>query len=408
MHVAVSLAMLLPPSGRLSAVQAQVIGSCTDPQTSPSSEPAGLSPLELARNLQAPLAADTLHAEFEHASFWDDNGPLLHNAWKEWEENHEADFEISDHDDDDDEFIEPSLSRAIGNAFRDPSEETESKVKSLWKNNSGDDGPLPKGVYATQLLTPSGISRIRDLLDMATSSGIPTRRPNGMNRHGVIVDSDVHGAVSIKSLVRLVEGEVINQVVRPVGRMLFPDRIGPGDDVEYFAFTIRYDGSDDHDENDSETDRDRDANKPKRDFELKEHRDASVVTLNINLNLPEEGFAGSEVFFREYPSEELNTMTFDDEHDPPPRNGKERGGTVRFSPGMAIIHLGAHRHGSLPISASTSKDGNGKRYNLVIWLFGKDGDVRISPYEKEEQMNISERWRGASKHTVESVSGFTN
>ena len=59
---------------------------------------------------------------------------------------------------------------------------------------------------------------------------------------------------------------------------------------------------------------------------------------------------------------------------------------------------GAHRHGSLPISAGKKK-GSGKRYNLVIWLFGFDGDVRISPYSKEEQMNAVERWRGCSNHT---------
>ena len=304
-------------------------------------------------------------------------------------------------DDDDGGFINPALSMALEDAIGNPSDETEATVKSLW-TNSNDHQTVPKGVYAIQLLTQSGISHIRNLLDMATSSGIPTRRPNGMNRHGVIVDSDVYGAVSMKSLLKLVEEELISRVVRPVGRMLYPDRVGCDDDSEYFAFTIRYDGSDGDvdggkrsNEND---DNHHDANVSKRDFELKEHRDASIVTLNINLNLPEEGYAGSEVYFREFPLDERTATAINGEQDILPRNGKKYGGTVRFSPGMAIIHLGAHRHGSLPISATTSKNSNSKRYNLVIWLFGTDGDVRIAPYEKEDQMNAVERWHGCN-HT---------
>ena len=287
---------------------------CTDPGSS--------SPLQLARKLHVPLATETNSAEFEHASFWDDNGPLLQDAWNEWEMNNNIDTDVPL------DLINPILSMALDSAFDNPTEETESNVKSLWTTNTIhgiDQSSLPFGVYAIQLLTPPGIARIRHLLDMATSAGIPTRRPNGMNRNGFIIDSHVYGAVPIKSLVQLVEEEIINRVVRPVGRMLFPDRVGCNDDVEYFAFTIRYDGSDDDGSNGNEK-----ANS--KDFELKEHRDASVVTLNINLNL-DEGYHGSEVYFRGYPSEE-STSNEKNEND-----NKHDGGSVRFSPGMSIIHL---------------------------------------------------------------------
>ena len=415
-HVAVSLVMMLNAmfSHAASAMETtknsidESIDSCTVPEEIPpkTSEPA--SPLEFARNLNSPLADDTKDAEFEHASFWDDHGPLLQDAWEEWEEHiMQTGLSLSSSggsDHDDDGFINPALAMALEDAIDNPSDETEATVKSFW-TNSNDHQTVPKGVYAIQLLTQSGISHIRNLLDMATSSGIPTRRPNGMNRQGVIVDSDVYGAVSMKSLLNLVEEELISRVVRPVGRMLFPDRVGCDDDYEYFAFTIRYDGSDGdvdggrrNNDNDDGTDGDYDVNVSKRDFELKEHRDASIVTLNINLNLPEEGYAGSEVYFREFPLDEPTATANNGEQDLLPRNGKNDGGTVRFSPGMAIIHLGAHRHGSLPISATTSKNSNSKRYNLVIWLFGTDGDVRIAPYEKEDQMNAVERWRGCN-HT---------
>ena len=89
---------------------------------------------------------------------------------------------------------------ALDNCVNDPSDETEAAVKSLWTNSKNDNQPLPKGVYATQVLDSSGIIAIRKLLDSATSSGIPTRRPNGMNRHGVIIDSEVYGAVSVTPL----------------------------------------------------------------------------------------------------------------------------------------------------------------------------------------------------------------
>ena len=146
---------------------------CTDPDS---------TPLQLARKLHVPLATETNSAEFEHASFWDDNGPLLQDAWNEWEMNNNIDTDVPL------DLIDPTLSMALDSAFDNPTEETESNVKSLWTSNTIhdiDQSSLPFGVYAIQLLTPPGIARIRHLLDMATSSGIPTRRPNGMNRHGM-------------------------------------------------------------------------------------------------------------------------------------------------------------------------------------------------------------------------------
>lgn len=357
--------------------------SCADPTIVGGST---RSHLAMARDLKAPIAADTAGAEFEHASFWEDNGPLLRNAWEEWEGMHLRQELLQTNGqyvnrDDDDEFIHPTLSTALEGAFSRPSEVTEASVKSLWKHPKvSDDQRLPRGVYATQLLAPTGVSRIRSLLDSATSSGIPTRRPNGMNRNGVILDRKVDGAVSVNALSDLVEGELIERVVRPVGRMLFPDRIGCGDDSEYFAFTIRYADSDDDDD---------DASISKRDVKLNEHRDASIITLNINLNLPEEGYAGSEVYFREFPSPDATDAPSGDNDELVDASAND-GGTVRFSPGMAIIHLGAHRHGAVPI-------GGGERYNLVIWLFGNDGDVRIAPYEKKDQMSQVERWRGCNR-----------
>jgi hypothetical protein len=345
------------------------------------------SPLELARVLRMPQAIDTQNAEFENESFYNEHGSLIQEAWKEWEIEHATTLSNLNDDVKEQGWMETSLAKAIDDAFTNPSEETEAAVKSLWTNNKGPNKFLPKGVYATQLLSPRGVSYLRNLFDLASTSGIPTRRPNGMNRYGVILDSNVHGAVPVQPLVEAVE-EIIDRIVRPVGRMLFQDRIGCEDDLDYYAFTISYDGT-----SASST--------QSKDMELKEHRDASVVTLNINLNLPEEEYGGSDVFFRGYPAADgWSSSDFFAENS----RDEDSGGTVSFSPGTAIIHLGAHRHGSLPITTAHSDSNSegkqtsgGKRFNLVIWMFGKNGDVRIAPYSEEEQLTIKERWHGAIK-----------
>jgi hypothetical protein len=356
-------------------------------QTSSSS-----SPLALARNLRVPHAIGMVDAEFEHHEFWEDNGRLLRDAWAEWEgtayysnntKNKNGAQWGRGHtiDHPDDGIIADELSAAIDEARAYPSEEAESHVRSLWTGGGSshhpDDVRYPRGVYATRLLSTYGIRVMRNLLDSASVSGIPTRRPNGMNRRGVILDPNVDGAISTRSLISMVEDAIVDRIARPVGRMLYPDGICRGDDVEHFAFTVRYD--DGRDVGDERHDAHRDDG---RDVELMEHRDASVVTLNINLNLPHEEYSGSEVYFREYP----------------PHPEDDDGGIVRFTPGMAIMHLGSHRHGSVPISASSggSNGGHAKRYNLVIWLFGTGGDVRVAPCEEGERMNVVERWRGSN------------
>jgi hypothetical protein len=337
-----------------------------------------LSSLERARMLTVPTAKDVQNAEYEHASFWDDHGPLLHVAWKEWEL---TSLDKSTEP----EFLNPQLSDAINEVFANPTNENEAAVQSQWRSTYLDANnktkPLPEGVYATQLLTPSGISYIRGLLDQAAKSGIPTRRPNGMNRNGLILDYKVNGAVPTSPLMDVVEKEIIDSVVRPVGRLLFQHYVGCNDDVEYFAFTIRFDGVYDDDTAVFED--------QVRDVELNEHRDASVITLNVNLNLPEEEYEGSDVYFREFPYSASGKDTL-------ASASESKKSYVRFTPGMAIIHLGAHRHGSIAISSTENKDQRSARYNLVIWLFGEHGDIRITPYPKEEQMNAVERWHGCT------------
>ena len=99
---------------------------------------------------------------------------------------------------------------------------------------------------------------------------------------------------------------------------------------------------------------------------MKEHSDASVVTVNINLNLPQDGeYQGSELVFLDKATQHRHKL--------------------ELKPGMVVLHRGIHRHQALPIE-------KGERHQLIVWLFGRDGYVRFAPYKKNEQLSIEKRW----------------
>jgi hypothetical protein len=177
----------------------------------------------------------------------------------------------------------------------------------------------------------------------------------------------------------------------PLGRIFFPSFVGENGDAKFYAFSIRY--------------------TPSEDVELKEHSDASIVSLNLNLNLPVEDFAGSSIYF--VSSKEKYTTAFfkgiqlsEDEVDEEGKQQQQQQETkknamsartsedgrpilqqreIRFDPGMALLHRGMTRHAALPIE-------DGSRHNLAIWLYGHDGCVRIAPYDEHEQLTIEQRW----------------
>lgn len=207
-------------------------------------------------HLSKPYLLSKVDAEFENDLFWREHAQLLRLGWSEWQQSHNTNnAEYVD-------VLDPALSRVLDDASFQPSEETESKVFSYWTSKSTSP---PKGVYSARVLSRDGVAHLRNLLDSATSAGIPLRRPNAMNRNGLIIDPNVDGALPLQPLVKTIE-DLVDKLLRPVGRMLFPDRISCGDDINYYAFTIRYQSE--ADETPSAT---------PRDVELKEHSDASVV-----------------------------------------------------------------------------------------------------------------------------------
>ena len=111
------------------------------------------------------------------------------------------------------------------------------------------------------------------------------------------------------------------------------------------------------------------------DVELAEHADASCVTLNVCLG-PEDpggsgrqGFQGGNLVFR--------GVRFQDE-DASTRPQK----AIEHKVGVAILHLGQHLHQAERIT-------KGERENLIMWLTGKGGWVRVRPYSF---INATGKW----------------
>jgi hypothetical protein len=97
---------------------------------------------------------------------------------------------------------------------------------------------------------------------------------------------------------------------------------------------------------------------------------ASLITLNVNLNTP-----GEEASYGPLGDDPCIYFLEDN-------GGKHN---VSFTPGMALLHLGVLRHAAYPIQL-------GERVNLLVWLFGHGGYVRVAPYPEEEWMSRQERW----------------
>jgi len=292
-----------------------------------------LSYLDQARRLRVPTREEQLRRDPYVYHFWETNDKLLERAWGEWSETQAPALPTLDSS-----IYHPDLRRAIEEAWKDPSDK-EHTVRSLWKE-------VAPGVYQCQFFDPDKIHQVRAYLDEAAKAGIPTRPPHGivLNRHGFMIDPRSYGYLAIPQFQEFYR-DLIDTYMRPLGRLFFPDYIQNEDDTDSFAFSIAYQAG--------------------KDQSIRQHTDASSLTLNINLNLPDghEEFSGSSLYFVD------------------PETGKKH--YVDFAPGVAIMHRGATQHAALPITS-------GERSNLVLWLFGKQHRYGGLPYAYE--MSPEDRW----------------
>lgn len=345
------------------------------------------SALRRVRRLKVPAATATVNGEDENDDFWRSHGPLLREAWAEHHRRRRrrGSSTVSSIPRVDD-AVPPSLAAAVAGARESPSHATEAAVLEVLAPVAVTSDGSAWSILSPPLLSSEAVVALRRELDAAERSGVPVRRPNGMNRRGVVLDDAVDGAVDAPALRGFVR-DLVDRYARPIGRTLFPDAVGTDDDVEHYAFTVRYGVNDDDDDN------------KVVDADLGEHRDASVVTLNVNLNLPGEEYEGSSLYFLDEADDDddddrfvdtTTTMLRNDTTALTTRASKKQRLVDFSSPGTAILHKGSVRHAALPIR-------DGERYNLVVWLFGEHGVVRYAPYAPHERLTPRQRWSAPSR-----------
>lgn len=271
------------------------------------------TPLQRARSLELPTRDATLHRDRSVQRFWAEHRELLQAAWEEWGTTEQREEPGP-------AWLDSALLEAVEAAWVDPAKEY--AVRELWEE-------VAPGVHQARFVDSAHLGALRGYLQAAEAASIPVRPPYGivLNRKGAMLDPRSDGFLAAPGF-QVFYKLIMNRVMRPVGRLLFPEVTGF--DGQSFGFSIQYQAG--------------------MDTSIRPHTDASSITLNINLNLPDEPFEGSEVRF------------FD------PRTGKSK--DLVFEPGMAVIHRGHLAHAALPIT-------KGERTNLVLWSYGRGG--RVAP-----------------------------
>ena len=283
--------------------------------------------LDAARAIKMPSREALLRREHSAQRFWRDHRALLESAWAEWDSTLSAERL-------DTQLFAPALRDAVEEAWANPGREL--AVAELWDE-------VFSGVYSAQFFDPTQLDRLRDFLEQASLSGIPARPPYGiaLNRDGLMLDPRSEGYLASPNF-QMFYKTLMARYLRPISRLLFPDVAGY--DGQTFGFSIRYE--------------------PGTDTALQPHTDASSVTLNVNINRPEEAYTGSGVRFFDPASQQIKELF--------------------FGVGEALLHHGSVPHEAKPITS-------GERSNLVFWLYGKAGQTsRLSA--KVKPMIAQERW----------------
>lgn len=167
------------------------------------------------------------------------------------------------------------------------------------------------GIYSFPFFTDHFCERFLKELDNYYSTGLPIRRPNSMNRYGIIVNE-----IGMKPMIDKLQREVL----QPVAALLFPEAGGKFDN--HHAFMVQY--------------------KQEQDLGLDMHTDDSDVTFNICLG---REFTGAGLTFCGKVGE---------------ANHRRFNHTYAHERGRAVVHLGTQRHGADDIQT-------GERNNLIVW-----------------------------------------
>lgn len=310
-----------------------------------------LSALEAARELTAPVPVGVRRGEYEGDEWWDEHESLLRRAWVELGPGLPSLYGAGPHWNE--RYLHAEFVAAASAARGATADEA--PARALF------DLAAP-GVFSTRrLFTPALAAELLGELQHIESSGIPRRRPNGMNRYGVILDQ-----VGLDTAMR----GLVDAALRPLAGMLFPDVVGPTDLEEHHAFTVKYETG--------------------GDTELAKHGDASVVTFNLCLG--EVGHRGGALRF-------LADSTPGVGQAPSPLSAGGGSGDVAFDTGLLLVHKGQHKHQALPLSG-------GRRVNLVVWLMGRGGYVRVAPYPAADRLTAHQRWQPPARDAQAAPGGL--
>ena len=177
------------------------------------------------------------------------------------------------------------------------------------------------GIYAFELFTPAFCDLLVREIDFFEASDLPCRRPNTMNRLGLVVND-----IGFEPLMT----DLLERLIAPMCQALYPDEIHTSALDHHHSFVVRY-------RNDSSF-KQEDGNKG-----LDMHHDASEATLNVCLGrdpLPGGG------------------LRFCGRYGDP--NHRKNSVVHSHTKGWAVLHLGRHRHGADDIKG-------GERMNLIVW-----------------------------------------
>lgn len=173
-----------------------------------------------------------------------------------------------------------------------------------------------------------------NIIRYSNDKGIPIRRPNSMNKYGLVLN-----LVGMKDTL----SSLLLEYLLPISQLVFPVEGSAVSD--HHSFIVSYDTT--------------------RDKSLDMHTDDSDITWNICLG--KEGFTGSGLTFC--------GRLADADH-------RQCKGHYSHVLGRALIHLGHHRHGADVITG-------GERHNLIIWCKNNNYrnselfEARMRHYEKE-------------------------
>ena len=170
---------------------------------------------------------------------------------------------------------------------------------------------LNEGVYCFPMLTEEACAMLVEEVDGYNASGLPTSRPNSMNKYGLVLNE-----IGMEPLF----DELQRTVLQRVAERLFP-REGASLD-RHHSFVVQYEQG--------------------KDLGLDMHVDNSDVTFNVCLG---REFTGATLSFCGYMGEPHHRhLSYTYEH-------------VR---GHCVVHLGRRRHGADDIAS-------GERMNLIVW-----------------------------------------